>query len=93
MKRTCFIILLLITITAPALAGKSEKPNIVLLISDDDDCENFGFMGNAYVRTPTLDKLASAGTLFTAAHVPAPLCRPSLASILSGRLPHRNPRT
>jgi len=66
------------------------KPNIVLLISDDDDYENFGFMGNAHVDTPTLDRLANSGTLFTMAHCPASLCRPSLASMLSGRLPHQH---
>ena len=66
------------------------KPNIVLLISDDDDYEHFGFTGNKRVRTPTLDRLASRGVVFTKAHVPAPLCRPSLACMLSGRLAHQH---
>lgn len=71
--------------------GKSiEKPNIVLLISDDDNYQNFGFMGNSDVRTPHLDKLANQGTLFTHGFCPAPLCRPSLASILSGKYPQQN---
>ena len=71
-----------------ALAEAAPKhPNIVLLISDDDDYEHFGFMGSKIAHTPTLDKLAAAGTLFTTAHCPAPLCRPSLASMLSGRMP------
>ena len=77
---------------AVALADKpkAEPPNIVLLISDDDDYEHFGFMGNKLVRTPTLDGLASRGVVFTKAHVPAPLCRPSLACMLSGRLAHQH---
>ncbi|MCS5607512.1 MAG: sulfatase-like hydrolase/transferase, partial [Alphaproteobacteria bacterium] len=74
-----------------ALAEAAPKqPNIVLLISDDDDYEHFGFMGSKIAHTPTLDKFAAAGTLFTTAHCPAPLCRPSLASMLSGRLPHQH---
>ena len=73
-----------------AAAPKPARPHIVLLISDDDDYEHFGFMGNRRVRTPTLDRLVREGTLLTTAHVAAPLCRPSLASILSGRLPHQN---
>ena len=74
-----------------ALVEAAEsKPNVVLLISDDDDYEHFGFMGSKIAQTPTLDKLAAAGTLFTTAHCPAPLCRPSLASMLSGRLPHQH---
>jgi len=90
MSRIALIMFTLLLMAAFVEAGESERPNIVLLISDDDDYENFGFMGNAYVRTPTLDRLVAAGTLFTTAHCPAPLCRPSLASILSGRLPHQH---
>jgi uncharacterized sulfatase len=74
---------------APAKPG-ARRPNIVLLISDDDDYEHFGFTGNQRVRTPTLDRLAASGVVFTRAHVPAPLCRPCLASMLSGRLPHQH---
>jgi uncharacterized sulfatase len=79
-------------IAAPsiALAETPKQPNIVLLISDDDDYEHFGFMGSKIAHTPTLDKLAAAGTLFTTAYCPAAVCRPSLASILAGRLPHQH---
>ena len=79
-------------IAAPsiALAETPKQPNIVLLISDDDDYEHFGFMGSEIAHTPALDKLASEGTLFPMAHCPAPLCRPSLASMLSGKLPHQH---
>ncbi len=75
---------------AIALAETAKQPNIVLLISDDDDYEHFGFMGDKIAQTPTLDKLAAAGTLFTTAYCPAAVCRPSLAGILSGRLPHQH---
>ncbi len=80
----------LIAIPSIALSETAKQPNIVLLISDDDDYEHFGFMGNKIAHTPTLDKLAAAGTLFTTAYCPAAVCRPSLASILSGRLPHQH---
>ena len=80
------------SIVAPLIAQAEapKQPNIVLLISDDDDYEHFGFMGSKIAQTPTLDKLAAAGTLFTTTHCPAPLCRPSLASLLSGRMPHQH---
>jgi len=68
----------------------AERPNIVLLISDDDEYGHFGFMGNEIVHTPMLDSLAAAGTVFTTGHCPAPLCRPSLASMLTGRMPHQH---
>ena len=79
-------------IAAPsiALSGTAKQPNIVLLISDDDDYEHFGFMCSKIAHTPTLDKLAAAGTLFTTAYCPAAVNRPSCARILSGRLPHQH---
>ena len=72
------------------LAKTKEQPNIVLLISDDDDYEHFGFMGSEIAYKPGLDKLAASGTLFTTAYCPAAVGRPSLTSILSGRLPHQH---
>jgi uncharacterized sulfatase len=76
--------------TVTARAGRQDAPNIVLLISDDGDYEHFGFMGSRIARTPALDRLAESGTVFPRTYVPAPLCRPSLASLLSGRLPHQH---
>ena len=71
-------------------AASSEQPNIVLIISDDQDNEHLGFMGNPVVRTPNWDRLAEQGTVFTTCHLTASRCRPSLASLLSGRLPHQS---
>ena len=67
----------------------AKRPNIVFIISDDQDNEHLGFMGNPHVHTPTLDKLAEAGTVFTCAHLPMSRCHPTLASFLSGRWPHQ----
>ena len=72
-----------------ASATAANQPNVVLIISDDHDHEHLGFMGNAYVHTPTLDRLAEAGTVFTTAHLPMSRCHPTLASFLSGRWPHQ----
>jgi len=66
-----------------------QKPNIVYVISDDHDYEHLGFMGNEIVRTPNLDRLADEGTVFTTCHLTSSVCRPSLASLLSGRFPHQ----
>lgn len=68
----------------------SERPNIVYIISDDHDYEHLGFMGNEFVHTPTLDRMASQGALFTTAHLPMSRCHPTLASFLSGRWPHQS---
>ncbi len=66
------------------------RPNFVLVISDDQDYEHFGFMGSTSAKTPSLDRLADEGVVFRSAYVPSSRCRPSLASLLSGRWPHQN---
>ena len=72
------------------MAEEATRPNIVLIISDDHDNEHLGFMGNETVQTPNIDALARRGTVFTTCHLTASRCRPSLASLLSGRWPHQN---
>lgn len=41
-----------------------QKPNIVLIVSDDQGWTDYGFMGHPYIRTPHLDKLASQSLVF-----------------------------
>lgn len=79
-------------VAMPAYANESAdfKPNIVLIISDDHDNDHLGFLGNSVVHTPNIDRLANAGTVFKTCHLTATRCRPSLASLLSGRLPHQS---
>ncbi len=67
-----------------------EQPNVVLIISDDQGWTDYGFMGHPQVRTPHLDRLAGASRVFPRGYVPASLCCPSLASILTGRYPHQH---
>ncbi|TWT81520.1 Arylsulfatase precursor [Planctomycetes bacterium CA13] len=75
-----------------ALAGqaaKAAKPNVVFILSDDQGWTDYGFMGHPYVQTPNLDALARSGLLYERGYVTAPLCRPSLASLVSGLYPHQ----
>ena len=68
----------------------SRPPNIVLIISDDQGWDDYGFSGHPVIRTPHLDQLASQSVVFTRAYVAAPLCCPSLASIITGLHPHQH---
>lgn len=77
-------------LTSSQFAAAAEQPNIVVLLGDDQGWRDFGFMGNTTIRTPHLDRLASQGTVFTQACVPHSLCRPSLATILTGLYPHQH---
>ncbi|MDB2681454.1 sulfatase-like hydrolase/transferase [Opitutales bacterium] len=68
--------------TTEAPAG---RPNIVLILSDDQAWGDYGFMGHADVQTPHLDRLADSGLRFDHGYVAAPICRPSLASMATGQ--------
>ncbi len=74
-----------------AFGADSERPpNVVLIISDDQAYDDFGFMGNRAVQTPNLDRLAARAACFTHAYVPTSVCRPSLATLLTGLYPHEH---
>jgi len=71
-------------------AGGDRPPNVVLIISDDQGWGDYGFMGHPRIQTPNLDRLANQGVTFTRGYVAAPLCCPSLASIITGLHPHQH---
>ncbi|PHR95741.1 MAG: sulfatase [Blastopirellula sp.] len=61
-----------------------DKPNIVMLISDDQSWTDYSFMGHEQIDTPHLDKLASESVVFRRGYVPTALCRPSLMTMITG---------
>lgn len=69
---------------------QAAPPNVVLIISDDQAWGDYGFMGHPHIETPHLDRLAREGLTFTRGYVPDSLCRPSLATIVTGRYPHEH---
>lgn len=71
-------------------AEKSARPNIVFIISDDQGWGDYGFMGHPQIATPRLDKLAAESLTFQRGYTVMPLCRPSLASIVTGLYPHQH---
>jgi len=71
-------------------APRSPPRNVVLIISDDQHWRDYGFMGHGQLRTPQLDRLARESLVYRWGHVPGSLCCPSLASIITGRLPHEH---
>ncbi|MFO8027119.1 MAG: sulfatase-like hydrolase/transferase [Opitutales bacterium] len=83
-----FIKLISIFATAAlSLTAAAERPNVILIISDDHAFDDYGFMGSERVRTPVLDKLAEESLTYTRGYV-MPVCSPTLASLITGRLPH-----
>ena len=67
----------------------SERPNILLIVSEDNGPE-LGCYGDPYVKTPVLDGLATRGVRFQNAYVPQAGCSQSRAALLTGLYPHQN---
>jgi arylsulfatase A-like enzyme len=85
MPRRLFSILL-----APLAALAADKPNIILIYSDDHGWADLGAQGtDKDIRTPNLDAMASEGVRFTRGYVSAPQCVPSRAGVLTGRYQQR----
>jgi len=66
------------------------RPNIVMIISDDQAWTDYSFMGHPHIQTPSLDRLAKQSVLFRRGYVPTALCRPSLMTMITGRDAHQH---
>lgn len=73
----------------PAQAGAPSQPNVVFILADDWGWGDLGCYGNARLRTPNLDRLASQGALFTDFYQCGSVCSPSRAALMTGRFPAR----
>lgn len=75
-------------LTLPLTAA--ERPNVILILMDDMGWRDVGFMGNSFVETPHLDRLAKEGLVFTQAYASAPNCAPTRACLMSGQYTPRH---
>ena len=89
MKKPLCALALLIAAYVPSFSAESGKPNVILIISDDHGFNDYGFMGHEVVKTPHLDRIASESLLYARGYV-MPVCSPSLACLLTGKMPGAN---
>ena len=81
---------LLTLLLASLAAHAADKPNIILIYSDDHGWADLGAQGSDQdIRTPHLDAMARDGVRFTRGYVTAPQCVPSRAGVLTGRYQQR----
>ena len=76
-------------LTETGAAASSERPNLLLIITDQQHFGMMGCAGNPYVKTPALDGLAARGVRFGRAYCANPVCVPSRFSMMTGVLPSR----
>ena len=69
--------------------GGGRRPDVIVLLTDQQRADALGAAGAADLRTPAMDRLAREGVMFTRAFAATPQCSPSRAALLTGRHPHR----
>ena len=74
---------------AAALPAPVQKPNILLILTDQQHAGMLSCAGNPHVKTPNLDRLARTGARFERAYCGNPVCVPSRFCMLSGTMPSR----
>lgn len=79
----------LLAALVPAAAGAAQRPNLVLVLTDNQSPSLVGAYGNAEIRTPNIDRLAAAGMTFTRAFATSGVCSPARATLLTGLIPSR----
>jgi len=89
-RQTRFTILALVAPICGGSLANERRPNIVLIVSDDQGYGDLGCYGNDEIVTPRLDRLAREGVRLTNFYVAWPACTPSRASLLTGRYPQRH---
>ena len=99
------LLLVAIVVSSPALEAEAtdqsspaanasgfdsqNKPNIILVMADDQGWGDTHYNGHPFVVTPALDDMAAQGFVFDRFYAAAPVCSPTRASVLTGRAPIR----
>lgn len=84
MKRIVFCILVVLCFVVSALGQAPGRPNVILIMTDDQGWGDLGFNGNKNINTPNIDRLADSGVVFDRFYV-CPVCSPTRAELLTGR--------
>lgn len=69
---------------------RTERPNVLFILADDQGAWALGCAGNPEIRTPNLDRLAASGARLTRFYCASPVCSPARASLLTGRIPSQH---
>jgi arylsulfatase A-like enzyme len=97
MNRHCLIVAVVAALSlflcgtslAALPAAGVARPNIILVMADDQGWGDTGYNGHPFVKTPALDSMAKGGFVFDRFYAAAPVCSPTRASVMTGRTPIR----
>jgi arylsulfatase A len=82
-------ILLLVLLVTSLVTRAADKPNFIIIFTDDQGYGDLGCFGSTKIKTPNIDRLAKEGRKFTNFMVASPVCSPSRAALLTGCYPKR----
>ena len=85
MKRITLFITFNIFLSFIIDAQDTSRPNIILVMSDDQGWGQTGYMAHPILKTPNLDSMAVNGIRFNRFYAGAPVCSPTRDSVLTGR--------
>jgi arylsulfatase A len=82
----CGILVLLLILVGrlPAAQKKTARPNVILILTDDQGWWDLGAHDNQTIETPVMDRLATQGAMFSRFYC-SPVCSPTRAALMIGR--------
>uniref|UniRef100_UPI0025D47245 sulfatase family protein n=1 Tax=Algoriphagus sp. TaxID=1872435 RepID=UPI0025D47245 len=83
------LLLILIFFSFNTVYSQENKPNFIIIFTDDQGYGDLGVFGHPTIKTPNLDQMAMEGQKWTNFYVAANVCTPSRSAIMTGRLPVR----
>src|SRR5579862_7653051 len=79
---------LLVLVPALVAADAARRPNVLIILTDDQGFAELGVTGNPVVHTPSIDRFAAQSVSLTSFHV-MPVCSPTRACLMTGRYNYR----
>ena len=86
---TTMIRLLVLLLCLASSLVAADKPNIILVMADDQGWGDMGYYDHPYVKTPNFDDMSRNSLRFDRFYASAPVCSPTRAAVLTGRNPNR----
>src|SRR5258708_39043374 len=90
--KTLIAIFCLGSLTAASRAAEASRPNVIIILTDDQGFGELGVTGNPIVRTPQIDRFAAQSASLLNFHV-MPVCSPTRACLMTGRYNYRTGAT